>query len=175
MTNYLIHEGKGHDDDPPGRGSGRYAFGSGKRPFQRMKKSAAPKPTEEEMTAAIRKYNIERQYKKATQGPDKLDKAKNLLNETSNALNRTGNKLRQDQNIKTWERMDLSNMTDQQLRDRINRENLEVQYSKMFNTKTPEVSKGREWVSNAFDIGADVLQVTSSALAIAIAIKALKG
>ena len=31
---YLAHIGKGHDDNPPGRGSGRYPFGSGKRPFQ---------------------------------------------------------------------------------------------------------------------------------------------
>lgn len=38
--NELIHSGKGHDDNPPGRGSGRYAFGSGKRPFQRTSKSA---------------------------------------------------------------------------------------------------------------------------------------
>lgn len=28
--NILLHYGKGHDDNPPGRGSGRYAFGSGK-------------------------------------------------------------------------------------------------------------------------------------------------
>lgn len=32
---YLAHSGKGHDDNPPGRGSGRYPYGSGKRPFQR--------------------------------------------------------------------------------------------------------------------------------------------
>lgn len=29
-NNYLCHYGKGHDDSPPGRGSGRYAWGSGK-------------------------------------------------------------------------------------------------------------------------------------------------
>lgn len=32
----IIHFGKGHDDNPPGRGSGRFAFGSGKRPGQRL-------------------------------------------------------------------------------------------------------------------------------------------
>ena len=31
---YLSHEGVAHDEDPPGRGSGRYAFGSGKNPYQ---------------------------------------------------------------------------------------------------------------------------------------------
>lgn len=30
----LIHYGKAHDENPPGRGSGRYAFGSGNRPHQ---------------------------------------------------------------------------------------------------------------------------------------------
>lgn len=33
-SDYLAHYGKGHDDNPPGRGSGRYPYGSGKRPHQ---------------------------------------------------------------------------------------------------------------------------------------------
>ena len=28
---FIAHYGKGHDDNPPGRGSGRYAYGSGKK------------------------------------------------------------------------------------------------------------------------------------------------
>jgi hypothetical protein len=31
----LLHFGKGHDDSPPGRGSGRYAWGSGEQPKQK--------------------------------------------------------------------------------------------------------------------------------------------
>ena len=31
---FIAHVGKAHDEDPPGRGSGRYAFGSGDRPHQ---------------------------------------------------------------------------------------------------------------------------------------------
>ena len=34
MDDYLMHEGVGHDEDPPGRGSGRYPYGSGERPHQ---------------------------------------------------------------------------------------------------------------------------------------------
>lgn len=30
----IIHSGVGHDENPPGRGSGRYPYGSGDRPFQ---------------------------------------------------------------------------------------------------------------------------------------------
>lgn len=33
-NNVLIHEGVGHDENPPGRGSGRYGWGSGKNPYQ---------------------------------------------------------------------------------------------------------------------------------------------
>lgn len=34
MENYLMHSGKGHDENPPGRGSGRYPWGSGERQHQ---------------------------------------------------------------------------------------------------------------------------------------------
>ena len=34
-SDVVIHEGRGHDDNPPGRGSGLYPWGSGKNPFQR--------------------------------------------------------------------------------------------------------------------------------------------
>lgn len=33
---YLAHEGVAHDENPPGRGSGRFAWGSGKNPHQRQ-------------------------------------------------------------------------------------------------------------------------------------------
>ena len=34
MDNYLVHSGKAHDENPPGRGSGRYPWGAGERPHQ---------------------------------------------------------------------------------------------------------------------------------------------
>lgn len=34
MNDYLMHIGVGHEDGPPGRGSGRYAYGSGENPGQ---------------------------------------------------------------------------------------------------------------------------------------------
>lgn len=34
MNDYLSHIGVGHDDDPPGRGSGRYGWGTGENPNQ---------------------------------------------------------------------------------------------------------------------------------------------
>ena len=34
LGDFLAHHGVGHDDNPPGRGSGRFAFGSGENPLQ---------------------------------------------------------------------------------------------------------------------------------------------
>lgn len=61
-SNYLEHYGKGHDDNPPGRGSGRYPYGSGKNPKQH----------EEDLKNDIREHyrknaknaNIEKGYQK---------------------------------------------------------------------------------------------------------------
>lgn len=70
-------------------------------------------------------------------------------------------------------KMDLSKMTDQEMRERINRAMLERQYDDMFNPK--KVYSGRETVSDTLEIAGSVLAITSSALSIALAIKELKG
>ena len=71
------------------------------------------------------------------------------------------------------EKMDLSKMTDQEMREQINRAMLEKQYDDMFNPK--KVYSGREVVSDTLDMAGSVLAITSSALGIALAIKELKG
>jgi len=76
--------------------------------------------------------------------------------------------------IKT-SRMDLSKMTDKEMRDRINRELLEQQYNKLFAEETtPTISKGRQYTQAALEAGGAVLGITGSALGIALAIKELK-
>lgn len=74
----------------------------------------------------------------------------------------------------TKKKMDLSKMTDQQLRDQINRANLERQYTELFG-KEKTISKGREHAKNVLDTAGTVLAVGSSALGIALAIKELRG
>ena len=71
------------------------------------------------------------------------------------------------------DRLDLSSMTDQELRARINRELVERQYNDIFNP--PKVSKGREFATSVIDTVGPVLTITSSALGIALAIKELRG
>lgn len=70
-------------------------------------------------------------------------------------------------------KMDLSKMTDQEMREQINRAMLEKQYDDMFNPK--KVYSGREAVGDTLEIAGSVLAITSSALGIALAIKELKG
>ena len=68
--------------------------------------------------------------------------------------------------------MDLSNMSDQELRNQINRELLERQYNDVFNPVS--VSKGREYVGKILDTAGVVLPVAGSALGIALSIKKLR-
>lgn len=69
--------------------------------------------------------------------------------------------------------MDLSNMSDKEMRDQINRAFLEKQYNDMFNP--PKVSKGREYADKILDNVGTALTLTGSALSIALAIKELRG
>ena len=102
-----------------------------------------------------------------------LSRARKLTDEASGLTRNL--KTANDQSIrnKSKTRMDLSNMTDQELRNRINRELLERQYNDVFNP--PTVSKGRQYAGRVLETTGTVLAIGSSALGIAIAIKELKG
>ena len=72
-------------------------------------------------------------------------------------------------------RLDLSKMSDKELRDQINRELLEQQYNKLFtDTSAAQVSKGRVLLQDTLDVAGSLLAITGSALSIALAIKKLK-
>ena len=74
------------------------------------------------------------------------------------------------------QKMDLSKMTDKELRDRINRELLEKQYNNLFAPEiAPSISKGRDFAKKTLDVAGTTLTLTGSALSIALAIKELKG
>lgn len=70
-------------------------------------------------------------------------------------------------------KMDLSQMSDKQMRDEINRALLERQYNEMFAPRT--TSKGREYAQAVLSGVGTALTVGSSALGIALAIKELRG
>lgn len=105
-----------------------------------------------------------------------LERSKRLADESTNlarnskslsdSINRAANNKKKA--------MDLSNMTDKEMREQINRALLERQYSDIFAEST-KVSRGTEYVSKTLDIAGNALAVTASALGIALAIKQLKG
>lgn len=73
-------------------------------------------------------------------------------------------------------RLNLENMSDKELRDKINRELLEQQYNKLFADISPaQVSRGREILRNTLETAGSVLEITGSALSVALAIKELRG
>ena len=102
-----------------------------------------------------------------------LTRTQRLTNETAGLARNL--KAANDQSIrsKPRKRMDLSNMSDQDLRNQINRELLERQYNDVFNP--PTVSKGRQYASQILETTGTVLAIGSSALGIALAIKDLRG
>ena len=102
-----------------------------------------------------------------------MTRSKKLIDETSQLTDKLSRA--NDTAIKNTpkSRMDLSNMTDKEMRERINRELLERQYNDVFNPQ--KVSKGREYAKSTLETAGVVLGVTSSALGVALAIKELTG
>ena len=103
-----------------------------------------------------------------------LERSRGLANNTRQSITDVQNLNKATTKIqnKYTKRMDLSNMTDQEMRNQINRAILEQQYDDMFNPK--KVRRGRETVNDILEIAGPVVGITSSALAIALSIKQLK-
>ena len=98
-----------------------------------------------------------------------IDSGADLLNKASEIEQKSAHK-------PTKKRMDLSKMSDQELRQAISREQLERQYNDLFGeTESAKISKGRQFAKNTIETAGTVLAVGSSALGIALAIKELKG
>ena len=100
-----------------------------------------------------------------------LTRSRKLADEASQMSSKM--KLAVDNSLKNRpkEKMDLSSMSDKELRDRINREFMERQYNDLFGTQ--KEAKGREYASKVLDTAGVVLGLGSSALGIALAIKDL--
>jgi len=152
----------------------RYQRKDGGRTSAGNKRGKTSSMTDDELTSKVKRLNLEKQYKelsKENTSVSKTEKTKKIVDATSTLVNQAKN-LNQKSSKKT-QKMDLSKMTDEELRDRINRTNLERQYNDMFAPATT-VSKGRQYVSNILDGVGSALVVGSSALGIALAVKELR-
>ena len=105
-----------------------------------------------------------------------LERAKKTVDAGSN-LAKELKKLEESTTSKpASKKMDLSKMTDKEMREKINRELLERQYNQLF-VEIPEshISKGRQIVKETLEATGILLGLASSSLGIALAIKELKG
>lgn len=104
--------------------------------------------------------DIERSKRVIDSGSDLIRQAKSIERDTSRRS--------------TKKRLNVSNMSDKELRDKINRELLERQYSDIFGEEA-KVSRGRRFTRETLEIAGTALAATSSVLGIMLAIKQLKG
>lgn len=87
----------------------------------------------------------------------KADVVGNISNQVANSTN------------KLTDKTDLSKMTDKDLRDAVERMNLEAQYDSLYGSKS-----GKDYVLQVLDSVGDVAEIAGTAITIAMAIKALK-
>ena len=105
-----------------------------------------------------------------------VERTKKMVDTGSNLIKKAQELERESRPKPTKKKMDLSNMSDKEMRDRINRELLERQYNNLFaEESSPTISKGRDYVSKTLNAAEKVLAIGGSALGIALAIKELRG
>ena len=105
-----------------------------------------------------------------------IERKKRVVDTSSNMIKQIQNIEKETRPRSTKQKMDLSKMTDKELRDRINRKLLEKQYNDLFAPEiAPSISKGRDFAKKTLDVAGTALTLSGSALGIALAIKELKG
>lgn len=113
-------------------------------------------------------------------GPSSRKLTSKQLSGTGEVLNRSSNIAREGANINrsvsslraTKRKEDVSSMSDEELRAKVNRMNLEQQYASL---NSSQVSKGQSYAQSALEITGSVLAIGASAAAIMLAAKQLKG
>lgn len=100
----------------------------------------------------------------------KVDAASTIVNETRNINNTASKKVQKK--AQKQKLSEAKTMSDQELRERVNRLNMEQQYVRM---STEQINAGRSNVSSVLNNVGTAINVASSALAIAVAIQKLKG
>ena len=103
-----------------------------------------------------------------------IERSKRVIDSGSDLIRQAKSIERGTSRRSTKKRLNVSNMSDKELRDKINRELLERQYSDIFGEEA-KVSRGRQFTRETLEIAGTALAATSSALGIMLAIKQLKG
>lgn len=148
-------------------GKKRYARDAKEKEFDKYDESTgtyyktSKKNGRSDLAADANRY-VKEDWQRSKRVADEIGNATNKLSQMNDTAMRNAKRTR----------MDLSKMTDKEMRDQINRELLERQYNDVFNP--PKVSKGRKYAKQILDGVGTAVQLTGSALAIAVAIKELR-
>lgn len=151
----------------------------GRRRYQNKDGSLTP-AGEKRYERDIRENNAKKKDNRITiDGPDPSRWATEDTRRAKNTVDSTSNLVKElkglDDSIpnRKQKKLDLSNKSEKEMREEINRALLERQYNDVFNPR--KVSKGREVARGILETTGTVLAIGSSALGIALAVKELKG
>lgn len=135
---------------------------------KRRRKQSAQNMTDEQLMADIKRKNLENQYIKLNRSTS-LDKTKRLVDSTSTLVNQTRNV---SKSVSKKSNVNLSKITDKELREKVNRLNLEQQFKNL--SYNNEVSKGKVFLDNLLNSAGVTLALGASALTVALAIRDFK-
>ena len=120
-----------------------------------------------------------KRYAKQGDSFDADKETKKDLNATSTILRETGNATRtaatavRNAKVKT-ERIDLSKMSDEEMRKKIEREQLEAKYDSIFNTERKRAESRKETIAGILDGINAAAGIAGSALMIAVMIQKIR-
>lgn len=162
---YLAHKGVPHGQGPTGRGSGRYPYGStGNTPNSRKNRAGAL--FSKTVKQGKGKDNISPAEGIAKNAKSGIDSTKVAVDNAISLRNRINKK-------KTAKNIDLSKKSDKEMRDYINRVNLERQYLDAITPKSK--SEGLEYVSDIIGVVGGIAGIATSAVIITSMVKNMRG
>ena len=100
-----------------------------------------------------------------------LSSALRSTGEAADNLKGINDSIGSNRRSKAMRKMDVSQMTDQELRERVSRLNMEKQYKSLM---TEDIDNGNKYVSNILGTVGDLVTIGASAASIAVAIYTLR-
>lgn len=127
--------------------------------------------TDKELQDITKRAKLEKKVTEARATPLRYEKQ--LLDDT-HQLTRTMSDInrRHSNNKPVNQSLDLSNMSNRELQNTINRWRLEQDYTRMYNQRN--IKQGRNYVGDFLDYAGDILLFGSSALGVALSYKLLR-
>lgn len=113
-----------------------------------------------------KRKSMEKTYKQLNEKKvvSKLATAATIVGATAGVVNAFSGNVKKDLDSRQRPALDLSDMSDQDLRNAIQRSQLETQYNSIYNTNPKQISRGERALSNALSTSGTVLTTSSQFL-----------